>query len=143
MYTEALHEKVALLAKLNPASVSGQTVTSWVSVQNYHRFAVLVHVGAVANDSLVNVQVEQALGVQGYGQKILTSKVVETLDTSDDNAFVWIDVQSEELDAANGYSAINLKVTTQGTAVILVGYILGYEPRFKPVPTTLISQLVD
>lgn len=140
-YTERWSEANAILTQINPATYNSQQVSSWVSVKNYHRFVVILDVGAIPNDTLINAQIEQATDTLGAGQKILAT--MTALGTADDNGKVIFDLQTEQLDVSGGYDCINIKVTPQGTGAIFSALIIGHQPRHKPVPVTAWEQIVS
>lgn len=142
-YTQRFSEGHAPLAKIDPVSLNGQTVTSFVSLRNYPRVVALVHVGAIAANRQIEARFEQATDTQGSGQKLIDGKDTDVLLTADQNGIYAIELRAEELDTNNGYDCVALKLTSQGGAVIAEAVVLGLEPRFAPVDQTLWAGVID
>lgn len=133
-YNERFTEMHVPLAVINNASYNSQQVTPWVSLGNYHRAVAILKFGAIGAVE-INAHLEQALGTQGYGQKLIAGKAITTLLNADDNALIAIELRTEELDVTNHYESICLKVTPSG-AVIFTAFIFGIQPRYAPGPVT-------
>ena len=139
-YTVPFSDEFYPVAKINPASYTTEQVTAWCAMADYRRAVLVLHVGAIAAGRQVNCRIEQAQDAGGLGQKVVTTKVIDTLLDADDNALVAIEIRDEEMDAANDFDYICAKINPAGGAVILSAILYLYEPRYAPVPLTNWNQ---
>ncbi|NIP86987.1 MAG: hypothetical protein GTO03_16045, partial [Planctomycetales bacterium] len=51
--------------------------------------------------------------------------------------------KSIELDVANGFDCINVRINPVDAATEFALLVLGCIPRFPPVATTLVTEIVD
>lgn len=137
-YTETFYETHCPLAKLNPASQTVEQNTSRVNVGNYHRFGILLSVGAMAGGATLDMDIEQHNAAAGGTTKNITGKSITQLTQAggDGNCLVWVEVQCEELDVDGGFHWVSAEVTPANAAVIFGVVVFGYIPRFPPVPVT-------
>lgn len=147
-YTERFSETAALLYNLAPISVTNgsEVFTSYVSLANYHRAAIVIHTGVMQSSGTIDAVVHQATDTSGTSAKHLTSSKAITQLTqagSDSNKDVVIEVRTEELDVANGFDCIALGYTVGTAASIMSIEIYGLVPRFAPVSTTAWDEVVD
>lgn len=148
-YTNRVSEVMALLYNLAPVSVSSgaEVFTSYVSMANYHRAAIVLHTGVMAGSSTIDAVVHQATTTGGAGpaKHLTTSKAITQLTQAggDSGKDVIIEIQSEELDVTNGYHCIALGYTVGAAASIMSIEIYGVEPRFASVATTAWDEVVD
>jgi len=139
-YTERWTEVCYPLAEINPASYTQPQDTDYVSLANYHRAVVVMHMGAMLGTQ--DLALYQATDTLGTGAKAITGKSITQLTAADDNARVAIELQTEELDVDGGFDCI-AACTTPGGANIFELTIYGIIPRFPPVPTTNWDEVVD
>ena len=147
-YTERFTETAALLYNLAPISVTNGAIayTSYVSLANYHRAAIVIHTGVMQSGSTVDAVVYQATTTAGAGSKVLTATKAITQLTqagTDSNKDVCIEIRTEELDVAGGFDCIALGYTVGTAASILSIEIYGLVPRYAPVATTAWDEIVD
>jgi len=147
-YTERFTETACLLYNLAPISVANgaEAFTSYVSLANYHRAAILIHTGVMASGSTLDAVVHQATDTSGSSPKHLTSSKAITQLTqagSDSNKDVAIEIRTEELDVAGGFDCIALGYTVGTAATLLSIEIYGLVPRYAPVATTAYDEIVD
>ena len=144
-YTERFFEKHAVLGVLYPASYASEQNLGWYAVQNYHRIAILVIGGNIGTS--LDVDVEIATDADGSDVHTLKSITQLTQAGSDDDSYVGIEIQSEELSKPAGTSVTNfthlrVEVTPSGATLACV-VVLGVNPRFAPVSTTGFDEIVD
>jgi hypothetical protein len=144
MYTERFSEVHAYLASIAPAAYTTEQNTGYVSFANYHRGVILIATGTLAGN--VDVDVEQATTTAGTDGKVFDAygKDITLTATTDNNTLSIIEIKSSEFDVAGGFDCLNLEMTPAGQAsCIFCAAIFGLEPRFAPVPTTLVDTITD
>lgn len=146
MYTARFTEQVAFLDKLDPDSYDAAVYdTGFNSLRDYHRAAVVLIVGDMAATATLDMDIEQATTTAGAGIKAITDKSITQLTQAggDSNTTVVVELRTEELDVDNAFDCINAEVTVGTAAVEFALLILGLEPRYPPVPTTNLEEVVD
>ena len=141
-YCERFSEVWSLLATIEPASSQAEQNTGFVSLANYHRAVIIIHVGALGGD--VDCDVEQAINTSGDDVKTVqanTKDITLTAVTDDDTVSV-IEVRTAELDVDNRFDCINLEMTP-AQAGIVSAQIWGGVSRYQPVPTTNLDSVTD
>lgn len=147
-YTNQFNETCSLLYNLAPISQGAgvEQFTSYVSLANYHRAAIVIHTGVMAGGSTLDAVVHQATTTAGGGpaKHLTPSKAITQLTQAgaDSNKDVLIEIQTEELDVDNGFDCIALGYTVGAAATLLSIEIYGLEPRFAPVATTAWDEIV-
>jgi hypothetical protein len=127
-------ERVAVLATLNPASVSASTVvTSWVPVANYHGIAALIQTGVLGTAATLDAKLRQATDSSGTGAKDIAGKALtQIVKASGDNVQAIIECRPDDLDSANGFGWVALSATVGTAASIFGAALLGTSPRLLP-----------
>jgi hypothetical protein len=141
MYTERFSEMVQFLAAIGLGAHVGGNSTAWVHMQNYHRAVALIWVGNAAGT--VDGTLYQATDEHGTGAKAVTGKSITQLTATDDNSLVLIELRTEELDVVGGFDWIRLSCESSNVSTIYGAALLGFIPRFKPVSTALLAEVVD
>ena len=129
-----LSENVAILATLDPASVSASTVVStWVPATNFHSLTVLIQTGVLGTSATIDAKLRQATDSSGTSAKDITGEaLVQIVKATGDNKQALIEITGDQLDATNGFGYVALSLTV-GTAVSIVGAIIfGVNPRYTP-----------
>jgi hypothetical protein len=148
-YTERFSEVHYPLINVAPAvkSPAAAQVSAYVSMANYHRAALVIHLGAIAATGTAVIQILQGATSVGGSSKGIPTTVGQTktlsVTTADANTVKVIELRTEELDVAGGfeYVAVSYDVDTDTVALSLVLY--GIISRFNPVPTTNWDEIVD
>lgn len=146
MYTARFTEQVAFLDRMDPDSFPAAEYNSGYNLlQQYHRAVVILMVGDMGTGATVDMDIEQATDTSGTGAKAISGKSITQLTQagSDSNKVVVVEIRTEELDVDGGFDCINAEVTVGTEAVELALLILGTEPRYPPVPTTTLEEVVD
>lgn len=146
MYTARFTEQVAFLDKLDPDSyAAAEYNTGYNLLQRYHRAAVVLIVGDMAQGATLDMDIEQATDTSGTGAKAISGKSITQLTAAgnDSNKIVVVELRTEELDVDNAFDCVNAEVTVAGAAVEFALLLLGLEPRYPPVPTTTLEEVVD
>ena len=147
-YTQRFTEGFCLLYNLAPVSVANgvEVFTSYVSLANYHRAVILIHVGVMAQGATIDAVVHQATDTSGGSAKHLTTtKAITQLTQAggDSGSDIAIEVRTEELDVENGFDCVALGYTVGTAASLMSIEIYGFEPRYAPVATTGWAEIVD
>ena len=146
MYTARFTEQVAFLDRMDPDSFDPAVYDTGNNLmQQYHRMVVILMVGDMDQGASVDLKLEQATGSGAGTRKDISGKSITTLTQagSDDNKVVVIELRSEELDVDGGFDWVNAELTVADAAVELALLMLGTEPRYPPVPTTTLEEVVD
>ena len=146
-YTENPTEGMALLTKLAPVSVSNGaiTYTSYVSLANYQKAAIIIKTGVMASSSTIDAVVYQAKNTSGGSAKVLspTKAITQLTQASGDSGkAVVINVKTEDLDVSGGFYCIALGYTVGVAASIMSIEIYGFESNYQPVATTPWDEIV-
>ncbi len=125
-------ERAAVLATINPIDAQTTARTSnWTSLKQFDRAMAIVLAGNITGT--IDAKLQQATDSSGTGAKDIANKAVNTFAATDDNEQAVINVRGSELDLDNGFDHIALVVTpTGGTANVISGILLGFDPRFGP-----------
>ena len=142
-YTEQFSEVNAVLETLDSdARAAGNYNTGWVSVSTYHRQAIILNTGDMAQGATLDLIIQEATDVAGAGVLAIAGKAITQLTQAggDGNDTVVIEVRSEEL--TPGYSFIRAQATVANAAVDMAVIVLGIIPRYPPVPLTNVTEVV-
>ena len=134
MKLTSLNEQVYIQSVLPPESgpTTATVPTTYIDVTDFERFAFLISAGALGASATVAAQVVQATAAAGTGSKVITGAAMTAFADDDDDQFVTIEVQSDQLDIANGFRYVAITVTIANTADLEVLF-LGLNPRHVPV----------
>lgn len=145
MYTELFSEVHAVLQALEPQAVNTDADTLYVDMANYHRAVLVLSIGSTSGDvevellqcdSDVDDTNEMPIGAWGGDKEAF-------YPDSGAAALIMIELRTEELDVDNGFHYIGVHLDTSDGGGANVSYILyGIAPRFMPVATTLIEEVV-
>jgi hypothetical protein len=127
-----------------PASrTSAVANTGWLSMRDVHKAVAIYNGGALAANSVVDMQILQATDGLGAGNKVITGKQIASLGNADDNVACVIELDASELDVDGGFDWINLELSCGGAAACLTSAVLiRYQPRFKPVDSSNLEEAV-
>lgn len=133
MKIRSFKEQVYVQQVSPPAVTTTATVpASYIDVTNFERFVFLISAGALGTSATVDAQVVQATAAAGTGSKNITGAAITQLTDTDDNKWVAVEVQSDQLDIANDFRYVAITVTVANTATLEVLFI-GLNPRRVPV----------
>jgi len=140
-----LFTEVNRLTQIVPASRNAVEITSaYVSMRDYHKATAIVQAGAIGVNGVVDAYLVQATDTTGAGAKLITGKAITALDDTDDNNMAVIELDTAELDIANGFDCIALTVSHGGAVAILSSALLvRHTPRFAPVGTDNLAEVVN
>lgn len=146
-YTERFSEVHYPLAHHLPlARDASVNYSAYVSLANYHRAVLVVHVGAMTANSTLDAGIQQASDSTGTGVKAITGKAITQLtqaggDGNEDP--IVIELRTEELDVTGGFEHVRFYVTVGTNPVTYSAVLYGIVSRYEPVPTTNWAQIVD
>jgi flagellin-like hook-associated protein FlgL len=143
--TERFSEIAEILAHIPADSETAEVNTGWIFAGNHHRFAVLTSLGDMVATATFDIDVEQAQDSSGTGAKNVTSKSITQLTQAggDGDQVTIIELKGTELDVSGGFDYIQVEVTPAVAAVEFAVFLLGLVPRFAPVSTTNVEEIVD
>lgn len=144
-YTERFSEQAELLAEISPAAYTTEQNTGYVSLANFHRAVIVIQCGTLTAN--IDVDVEEATSTAGANPQTLDNYGKDTVlyaATHSDTTTI-IEVRTEELDTNDEYDCINVElnpINAQSGSIFGV-QVWGLVPRYKPVATTLLAEVVD
>lgn len=149
-FTERFTEKHYPLITVAPTTYQAAAAvdTAYVSLANYHRAALVIHLGNVSATGTVTFQIRQATNTSGGSVKGIPttagqSKITTALANADDNGIVVIELRTEELDVANGFDCVGVRYDVDTDTADFSAILYGIEPRFSPVTSTGFNEIVD
>ena len=149
-YTEQFTETHDVLAALAPTAALAAVAThntGYVSLADYHRAFVWLHIGELGPLSTIDVNLTQATDALGTGAMALTNIAAGTkspvqIVTADEGNYIGIEVRSEEFDVDNGYVFLNAAVVIGGEVSYYSCVIFGIVSRYEPVGVTDFQEVV-
>jgi len=144
MYTADVGELLEFLGQIAPGAYAAQQDTGWMSVQDYHRVFIILHVGTMGALGTIDLDVEQATDTTGTGMKNVTGFSITQLTQAggDSDGVVILDLQMEQLDVSNNYDAINVEVTPLVAFSDFGVTVWGCSSRTKPASVAGLLQHV-
>ena len=141
--TIAFSEIAEVLGAIPPASyTAAQTTTARIHVQGHSRIVVLAQTGLIAATGTLDLKVEQANALTGGTTKAITGKAITQLPDTGDNKVLMIEILTSELDVNGGFEWLVVTATPATAAALLSLVVLGVDPRFGPVATTNVHEIV-
>lgn len=128
-------EQVAIMDAINPVSQGvGSVTTGWVSVAKFNKVLALVQVGVFGASATVDAAVQQASDNAGTGAKAFTNAkaITQLLAAGGNNVQCEIDIDAQELDVANSFNYVQLKITVGTAATLVSGALVGFNARNQP-----------
>lgn len=118
-------EQIAVMATLNPASVSASTVVStWVPMVNLNSLLAYIQTGVLGASATLDAKLRQATDSSGTGAKDITGKALaQIVKASGDNVQATLECRDTDLDTNGGFAYVALSITV-GTAASIVGATL-------------------
>lgn len=129
-----LSEALAFLGAINPSSqAAGAATSGWISVANAKRILAVIQVGTFGAAATVDAKLQQAKDLAGTGAKDIAGKaIVQLLAAGGNNVQALIDLNADELDVNNGFSAVQLSITVGTAATQTAGFVIGGDARYNP-----------
>ena len=145
-FTKRLSEQMYPLDNDPPDSVAAGTVTgAYVSMKNYDRAWLVLHVGDMQATATLDCKLRQAKDSSGTSVKDVSGKAITQLTQAggDGDQVVVIELRAEELDVNGGFEHVNYVITVANAAVELGAILFGAVTHYEPVPTTNYEEIVD
>lgn len=126
-------ELIDIQPGVTPQDITTDRTSSYYSMQGIGRVLAQLTTATVAATKKATVQLMQAKDDIGTGAKALTEPVEATAGTGGEAIFLQVEAQAGEMDIANGFTHVAVKVTcdhdsaVQGAALLIFG-----ERSFKP-----------
>jgi hypothetical protein len=144
-YTENFTEVHQLLAHEPADSQTVEVNSGYVDVGDFHRVVVLISVGDIAATGTFDVLIQQATSTAGASSKSLSPSKASTQLTQaggDGDQVLVFDFPCSELDVTGGFDCVNVRVSPATAATEFSMMVFGACPRFAPVATTLIQEII-
>jgi hypothetical protein len=129
--TSKLHQRVAVLATIDPQSGAAGTFDSdAVSMSLFRRALFILLVGAMGALATVDAKLQGSVnGTSGWTD--ITGRAITQLTKagSDDNKQALVEISDAELNDA-GYRYVRMRVTTATEASLIAVLALGGDPRY-------------
>lgn len=141
MFTARPSELRQLLAATYSDGASTEQNTSFVDVSRYHRIQIEILLIDVGTSLDVDVEVATTSG----GANLATLKSITQLTQAggDDASAVIVEVRSEEMNISGTHHRyLRVESTPSGASDYVIA-VCGCEPRYAPVSTTILDEVVD
>lgn len=126
-------ERVALVATVDPdANATGAFTSDYVNMEEFHSALAVVMAGVIAASGTLDAKLVQATSATGASSKDITSKAITQIDTGSNDKQMLINVKTDEMDVAGGFSFLALTMTHTTAGGDAAGLILGFDCRHAP-----------
>lgn len=128
-------ELCAVLGTIDPDAYAASTVTSdWANAGLFQKMLAIIQVGDLGASATLDAKLQQATDSSGTGAKDITGKAITQLTQAgnDSDKQALINLDSSELDVANGFEYVRISMTIGTAASDCGALLLGFEPRFGP-----------
>lgn len=143
--TTKLSERIAVVGVIDPQVVDdADATTNWVDMSKHHKVAFVLNIGAT--DIEVDAKLVEALTDSGGTPQDISGLAITQLDaTTGENAQTVLEVASNELDQADSYRYVALKVTVgDGTSGAYISAIaLGGDLRYGPATDVDLASVAE
>jgi hypothetical protein len=123
----------AVVGSIDPdANTAAAYTTAWVDMENFEAVMAIIMVGAMVATSTVDAKIQQATDVSGTGAKDITGKAITQLTAagSDDDKQAIINLRADEMDAAGGFTHVQLSMTVGTADSDSAAVLLGFYPHY-------------
>lgn len=146
-YPELTTERMQLLAAIHAdIGVAGTTYrTPYFSMAGHHKLLVSISVGDMVATATFDAVLLEALDPAATGAKVIAGKAITQLTAAggDGNDAVAINLRTEEMDVANNFDHISLRIRVGAANVDgFCAMIHGDNPRYAPVTQTPWTEVV-
>ena len=119
---------VAIVDVIDPDVYTAATYkTAWIPADQFQKFMAIIMAGTLGSSATLNASIVQATALAGTGEKAITGKSITALTQAgtDSDKQAVINLNSDELDIANGFNHIQLQivvaVATSDAGAMLLG----------------------
>ena len=129
-------ERFHLVGVIDPdANAAATLVTTWVDAGLYESFCALIAAGDLGTNGTLDAKLRQATDAAGAGAKDITGKAITQMTeavTNLSNKQAFINLESEDLDTANGFRYVALSVTGAVATSDFAALLFGFNPKYAP-----------
>ena len=130
-------DRVAVVGAIKPdAHVAAAYTSGWVPAKNFARFMAIFGWGTLGAGATIAGIIQQATDSSGTGAKAVTGAAITTatqaVSPADDEQQAIINLNTEDLDTANGFDYIRLSMTVGVNTSDAMAILLGLDPRYGP-----------
>ena len=145
-YQELDTERMQLLASIHAdLGAAGSTYrTPYFSMAIHHKLLAIISVGDMAQGATFDATLLEATDAAGTGAKVITAKAITQLTAigGDSNDALAINLRTEEMDAANNFDHVSLRIRVGTATVNFSAMVLGNVPRYAPVSQIAWTEVV-
>jgi hypothetical protein len=137
-------ELVAIVAELPAISSNNAQTSVWADAAKFRRFCATVSAGVFGSSATIDFKLQQATSSSGAGAKdIPGAAITQLLAAGGNNRIARINLNTDALDAANGFRYVAM-IATVGTAASLVAARMeGFLPFNAPASLNEIAGVVQ
>ena len=126
-------ERVAIVATVDPdAAATGAFTSDYVNMEEFGSALAVVMAGVIAASGTLDAAVLQATSSTGAAVKAISGKSITQIDTGSNDKQMLINIRTDELDVAGGFSFIALRLTHTTAGGDSAGLVLGLNCRHAP-----------
>jgi len=148
-YSQRQYEISALMAVIHPDLHQGTYYTPWVRASDYMCFTAELYVGDMGQGGTIDMEMQQAQDSAGTGGKTVvnaggTTKAITQLTQAggDGDDACCVECRSEELDAANNFHWIRIRLDVLVASANACAVLRGWFPRYIPVANNWTEAVV-
>jgi len=145
-YTELDTERMQLLAVIHAdlGAAGGTYRTPYFSMAVHHKLLAIISVGDITATGTVDATLMEATDAAGTGAKVITAKAITQLTAAggDGNDALAINLRTEEMDAANNFDHVSLRIRVGTATANFAAMVLGNIPRYAPVSQAPWTEVV-
>lgn len=127
-------DRICLVGVIDPdANAAATYLTVWVDAGLYETFMALISAGDIGTNGTIDAKLRQATDSSGTGAKDITGKAITQLTqagTDKSNKQAFINLESEDLDTANGFRWVALSMTVATATSDAAGYLFALNPKY-------------
>lgn len=139
-------ERFHLVGVIDPdANGAATLLTVWVDAGLYESFCALIAAGDLGTNGTLDAKLRQATSSAGAGAKDITGKSITQMTeavTNLSNKQAFINLESEDLDTANGFRYVALSVTGAVATSDFAAFLFGFNPKYAPGHMTSVIETV-
>ena len=127
-------EVAAVCAVIDPDANTASSYTSdYVNMEYFESAMAIILAGVLGSSASLSASLLQATSAAGANAKaVSTSHAITALTTASNDKQAIINLRTDDLDVAGGFSFVALKMTVTNSTSDFGGLILGMNPRYGP-----------
>ena len=126
-------ERVALLTAVAPSSSSAAQTSGWVDAAGFRRIMAVISAGVFGSSATIDAKLRQATSSGGAGAKDITgAALTQMLAAGGNNKQAIINLNTDSLDATNGYRYVGLTLTVGTAASLVSAELFGFDAFNDP-----------